>query len=285
MVVFGRTLLPFQGLLAMPTVLSENEVRRYRADGFLVPSFRLAEDVVDRLHDATERLVTERPELIDHPIIGPHLPGGGMHGLHTDGTFLDVATHTPVLDLVEQLVGPDLILWNTLLFYKRAVEGPSAPWHRDGFGYPIEPIATTSIWIAITPSTVDNGCLRFIPGSHLTTDPGVHDSTPKPDEMFSASLDPAVFDSSAAVDVELQPGQLVIFDVYTVHGSKANLGTIPRVGLSCRYMPGTSVYHHDRAEVRDQPGYGHESRALMLVRGQDRTGRNDFERGHARIEG
>jgi hypothetical protein len=48
-------------------------------------------------------------------------------------------------------------------------------------------------------------------------------------------------------------------------------------------MPGTSVYHHSKAEVRDQPGYGHESRALMLVRGQDRTGRNDFERGHARV--
>jgi hypothetical protein len=48
-------------------------------------------------------------------------------------------------------------------------------------------------------------------------------------------------------------------------------------------MPATSTYHHERAEVRDQPGYGHESRALMLVRGTDRTGRNNFERGHARI--
>ena len=52
-------------------------------------------------------------------------------------------------------------------------------------------------------------------------------------------------------------------------------------------LPDESCYllaaDFDKAEVRDQPGYGHESRALMLVRGQDRTGRNNFERGHARI--
>jgi ectoine hydroxylase-related dioxygenase (phytanoyl-CoA dioxygenase family) len=101
--------------------------------------------------------------------------------------------------------------------------------------------------------------------------------------MFSGSLDPTSFDESLAVDVPLEPGQLVIFDVYTIHGSRANRNTTPRAGFSCRYMPGTSVYHHERAEVRYQPGYGHESRALMLVRGEDRTGRNDFERGHAPV--
>jgi hypothetical protein len=267
----------------MPTVLSQDEIRRYHAEGFLVPSYRLPAARVARLRTATDRLIAERPELVDHPIIGPHLPGGGMHGLYTDSTFRDIATHPEVLDVIEQLIGPDLILWNALLFYKRAEAGPKVPWHRDGFGYPIEPIATTSIWIAVTESSVDNGCLRFIPGSHRTTDPGVHDSTPKDGEMFSGSLDPATFDECAAVDAALEPGQFVIFDVYTIHGSQPNTGARPRAGYTCRYMPATSIYHHERAEVRDQPGYGHESRALMLVRGTDRTGRNDFERGHARI--
>lgn len=268
----------------MPSVLTDEEIGRYRADGFLVPGYRLPDGLLDRLRTATERLVEDRPELIDHPIIGPHLPGGGMHGLYTDSTFRDVATDPGLLDAVEQLVGPDLILWNSLVFYKRAVAGPRVPWHRDGFGYPIDPIATTSLWIAITESTVDNGCLRFIPGSHLTTDFGEHDSTPRDGEMFSGSLDPAVFDESTAADVTLEPGQMVIFDVFTIHGSQPNNGTTPRAGFACRYMPGTSVYHHGKVEVRDQPGYGHESRALMLVRGEDRTGHNDFERGHARID-
>ena len=208
----------------MPTVLSEDEIRRYHAEGFLVPSYRLPAAQVARLRTATDRLIAERPELVDHPIIGPHLPGGGMHGLYTDSTFRDIATHPEVLDVIEQLIGPDLILWNALLFYKRAEAGPKVPWHRDGFGYPIEPIATTSIWIAVTESSVDNGCLRFIPGSHRTTGPGVHDSTPKDGEMFSGSLDPATFDECAAVDAALEPGQFVIFDVYTIHGSQPNTG-------------------------------------------------------------
>ncbi len=264
-------------------VLSDDEVRRHQRDGFVVPEFRLPAEVVDRLLAATRQLVADRPELVDHSIVGPHLPGGGIHGLRTDGTFLDVATDDTLLDAVEQLVGPDLILWNSLMLYKRAERGLKVPWHRDAFGSAIEPTATTSVWIAVTESTVDNGCLRFIPGPHRTDSAGEHDATPRPDEMFSATLDPASFDASTAVDIELEPGQLVFFDVFTVHGSQPNNGTKPRAGFACRYMPGTSIYHHDRVQTRDQPGYGHESRALMLVRGQDRTGRNDFERGHARV--
>ncbi len=263
--------------------LSQEEIARYRRDGFVVPGYRLPRALVDRLVGATQQLIGDRPDLIDHPIIGPHLPGGGMHGLYTDGTFLDVASDPGLLDAVAQLTGADLILWNALMFYKRAEAGPSVPWHRDGFGYPIEPIATTSIWIAVTESTKANGCLRFIPGSHLTTDFGEHDSTPRPGEMFSGALDPTSFDPSTAADAELEPGQFVVFDVFTIHGSQPNNGSRPRAGYTCRYMPGTSVYHHDKAEIRDQPGYGHESRALVLVRGQDRTGVNNFERGHARI--
>jgi len=269
--------------MSTPTILSDEEVGRYHRDGFLVPEFRLPGEVIDRLLAATGKLIADRSDLIDHSIIGPHLPGGGIHGLYTDSTFLDVATDAQLLDAVEQLCGPDLILWNSLMFYKRSERGPKVPWHRDAFGSSIEPTATTSVWIAVTESTVDNGCLQFIPGSHRTDDPGVHDATARPGEMFSASLDPASFDESAAVDVELSPGQFVMFDVYTIHGSQPNNGNRPRAGYACRYMPGTSVYHHDRVEVRDQPGYGHESRALMLVRGEDRTGRNDFERGHARV--
>jgi hypothetical protein len=269
--------------MSRPSVLSDEEVQRYQRDGFVVPEFRLCDEVVGRLRVATDQLVADRPELVDHSIVGPHLPGGGMHGLRTDGTFLDIATDPALLDAVEQVMGPDLILWNSLVLYKRAATGPKVPWHRDAFGSVIDPTATTSVWIAVSESTTDNGCLRFIPGSHRTDAAGDHDATPRPNEMFSASLDPQTFDDATAVDAELEPGQIVLFDVFTIHGSQPNKAGRPRAGYSCRYMPGTSVYRHDSVEVRNQPGYGHESRALMLVRGQDRTGSNDFERGHARI--
>ena len=132
----------------------------------------------------------------------------------------------------------------------------------------------------MTPSRKENGCLRFIPGSHLAREAGTHDKVHKPGEYFGGSLDPGEYDESKAVDVELEPGQMVVFDVFTVHGGHANCGTQPRGGYSLRFMPGTSRYLHDAAQDRDQVGYGHETRALMLVRGEDRTGRNDFRRGH-----
>lgn len=269
--------------MGVSQALSDDDVRRYRRDGFLVPEYRLPDELLSRLVSATEQLITDRPDLIDQPIVGPHLPGGGKHGLHADRAFLDVATYPGLLDIVEQLTGPDLILMNALMFYKRAEQGPKVPWHRDGFALPIEPMGGTSLWIAVTESTIATGCLRFIPGSHLTTNPGTYDSTPRPDEMFSGSLDKSSFDESTAVDVPLMAGQLVIFDVCTIHGSQPNDGTNPRAGYACRYMPGTSVYEHDKAVVSKEPGYGHETRALMLARGTDRTGRNDFERGHARV--
>ena len=63
-------------------------------------------------------------------------------------------SHPRILDMVEQVVGPDIVLWGTTLFYKRAVSGPETGWHRDGQVWPIKPLATTSVWIAATESTV-----------------------------------------------------------------------------------------------------------------------------------
>ena len=89
------------------------------------------------------------------------------------------------------------------------------------------------------------------------------------------------FDESKAVDIELEPGQMVMFDVYTVHGATHNRGAVPRAGYALRFMPATSHFDHDGAERRDEPGYAHNTRPLFLVRGQDRSGGlNDYKRGH-----
>lgn len=154
------------------------------------------------------------------------------------------------------------------------------PWHRNATAYPIDPLATTTVWIAATDSTRANGCLRFIPGSHLAREAGDHDRTHKPGEYFAGSLAASEFDESKAVDVELQAGQMVVFDVFAVHGARANNGTQARGGYSLRFMRCTSVFLHDAAQDREKVGYGHETRALMLARGEDKTGRNDFRRGH-----
>ena len=271
------------------SVLSPQEVAAYHRDGYLVPRFRLPPAALERLVALTAQVAQDNTGALDQPLIGVHIPGSGKQALKVPAGFVDIATHPRLLDMMEQISGPDLILWGSVLFYKRAQQGPATPWHRDATAYPIVPLATTSVWIAATDSTLANGCLRFIPGSHIAREAGTHDRTHRPGDYFAGSLDASEFDEAKAVDVELQAGQMVVFDVFTVHGARANNGTQPRGGYSLRFMPGTSVFMHDAAQDREKVGYGHETRALMLVRGADRTGRNDFQRGHpapaAQLEG
>lgn len=258
-----------------------DEIEAYRRDGYLVPRYRLPSDDLAKLQSLMSQLVSDNPTLLDKPIISPHLPGSGVQGLKAADGWLDIATHPRVLDLVEKLIGPDVILWGSSVFYKRAVAGPETAWHRDAQAWPmIKPQATTSVWIAASNSDRSNGCLRVIPGSHRAKRIGKHEFAHPTGSIVARSLVTEEFDESTALDIELEAGQMVVFDIFTIHGGGPNLGTLPRAGYALRFMPGTSQYDHDGAENRNVPGYSHDTRPLMLLRGVDRTGKNDFKRGH-----
>ncbi|MBT5110244.1 MAG: phytanoyl-CoA dioxygenase family protein [Rhodospirillaceae bacterium] len=265
----------------LPDVLDDAEIAAYRRDGYLVPRWRLPAADLSRLQNLMAQLAAENPTLLDEPIIGAHLPGGGVQNLNVEAGWIDIARHPRILDMVEQIDGPDLVLWGTSVFYKRAVAGPGTAWHQDARAWPmIKPTATTSVWIAVTESHKRNGCIRVIPGSHHDRKIHEHGFADRAESIVARSLAPHAFDESAAVDIELEAGQIVIFDVFTIHGGGPNPGTTPRAGYALRFMPATSHYDHGGAEHRDEPGYAHDTRALLLVRGADRSGKNDFQRGH-----
>ena len=261
-------------------LLRPDEIEAYRRDGYLVPRFRLTGDDLTLLQGLIGQLVEDNPDRLDKAMVSPHIPGGGVQNLKVKGGWLPISTHPRIVDIVSQLIGPDVILWGSTVFYKRAAKGPMTAWHRDGQAWPIRPLATTTVWIAASPSTRENGCLRVIPGSHAGRQLGRHVYEDRPDMMVRLSLDPSEVDEDKAVDVELQAGEMVIFDVYTIHGARHNFGTIPRAGYALRFMPATSHFDHDGAFNRNEPGYAHETRGLILVRGVDACGRNDFQRGH-----
>jgi hypothetical protein len=264
-------------------ILSPEEIAAYRRDGYIVPRLRLEGDDLAGLQEAVSHLVEDNPTLLDQSIVGPHVPGSGVQGVKVRSPeyWKRTALHPRILDMVEQVIGSDIILWGTTLFYKRAISGPETGWHRDGQVWPIKPLATTSVWIAATESTVRNGCLRVIPSSHAAQRIGEHVFEDRKDMIVRRSLARDEFDDSKAVDVELEPGQMVMFDVYTIHGATHNRGVVPRAGYALRFMPATSHFDHDGAERRDEPGYAHDTRALLLARGKDRCGLNDFVRGHS----
>jgi hypothetical protein len=266
----------------LTNILSPEELVVYRRDGYIVPRFRLTGDDLAALQNAVKDLIQDNPALIDQSIVSPHIPGSGVQAVKVRSPeyWMRIAMHPRILDIVEQIAGPDVILWGTTLFYKRAIAGPETGWHRDGQVWPIKPLTTTTVWIAATVSNKENGCLRVIPGSHQAQRIGEHVFQDRTDMIVRRSLAKDEFDENMAVDIELEPGQMVLFDVYTIHGAAHNRGSIPRAGYALRFMPSSSHFDHDGAERRDEPGYAHDTRALVLARGVDRCGRNDFTRGH-----
>jgi ectoine hydroxylase-related dioxygenase (phytanoyl-CoA dioxygenase family) len=264
----------------MSAVLSDAELDHYRERGYVIPRYRLPGPVLQRLREGVDRLLATYTDVAQEDLANPHmLPP-------TDGPrmnpFMAAARDQRVLDMVAQILGPDVILWITRILCKPPVRGREVPWHQDGEYWPMRPLATCSVWIAIDPVSTSNGCMRFIPGSHKRQELYRHHVSNRENLVLNLELDQDQFDEATAVNVELEPGQMSLHDVRLIHGSLANQSGQRRAALIMRYMPATS--HYDRSLVRqrkDNSPFNIFDQPLWLVRGVDRTGRNDLVHGHA----
>jgi ectoine hydroxylase-related dioxygenase (phytanoyl-CoA dioxygenase family) len=166
------------------------------------------------------------------------------------------------------------------VFSKPASDGMAIPWHQDGQYWPMRPLATVTVWIAVDPATVENGCLRVIPRTHKG---GLlpHESTDEAGLALNQGLTKSAIDEESAVDIKLEAGQISLHHAMVVHGSNANLSSKRRCGYAIRYMPATS--HFDRSipptRIANNQVLDFSQRPLWLVRGKDRAN-NDFVVGH-----
>ncbi len=260
-------------------MLSTEEIRRYRDSGYVIPRYRLSADALGRLRDGVDRVLATYTDVAQEDLANPHMiPSSSSAGANP---FLEAARDSSILDMMAQLLGPDLILWITRILCKPPVNGREVPWHQDGEYWPMRPLATCSVWIALDPVSSENGCMRFIPGSHRRQELYRHHTTDRKNLVLNLELDHDQFDESSAVNVELEAGQMSLHDVRMIHGSLANRSGRRRAALIMRYMPATS--HYDRSLVRrrrDNSPFNIFDQPLMLMRGSDRSGRNDFSHGH-----
>ena len=248
--------------------LSEAEVDRYHEDGYVIPEYRLSEETLQDIRADYDRLLARHPEFRDYcPML-----------LRYDLSFLNYARDPNILDMVAQVIGPDIILWNSSFFAKPAVNGKKTPWHQDGEYWPLRPLATCTVWLAIDEATVENGCLKFMPGSHKRKELRPHRTNKDPNFTLHQELLESEYDDDKAVPLELEAGQMSLHDVYLLHGSEANDSGKPRRGMTMRFMPGTSVFDREKAKQlsRDLGVVDHSDRTIYLMRGQDKTGENDF---------
>ena len=244
-------------------MLSPSELDQYTTNGFVVPDFRMSDDAIKEIKRCHAHLVERYPQFVDYC---PSL-------LTYDIGFLDFARNSDLLDMVEQIIGPNIVLWNSSFFAKPAGVGSRTPWHQDGEYWPIRPLATCSVWIAVDDSTRENGCLQVIPASHAKQSLAAHHVNKADGLALPLELDQDSFNETEAIDIELEAGQISLHDVYLMHASDPNRSNKPRRGMTLRFMPTTSVYRRDLEGVG---GRIDQERSLFLMRGEDISGENDF---------
>lgn len=262
--------------------LQPDEIEHYRREGWVVPHYRLPQARVAQMVEALERLLRDNRGVRPEKLVSAHIEGDNGEGVRGSRAFLDLARDPEIVELVSGVLGDDVILWGCHVFCKPAEEGYETPWHQDGHYWPIRPLATCTAWVALEASTIENGCLRVIPRSHAARRLHEHLHEDRTDLTLSQRLAAGAFDESQAVDIELGPGQMSLHDVYMIHGAKANTSGRRRTGAALRYMPSTSVFERNLrpAEGRSGVPVDFARRPLWLVRGVDRSGRNDFRSGH-----
>ena len=148
-------------------MLTAREIKQYRQDGYVIPSgFRFDDAVVEALRAAVETILASNPKMKPDRIINPHLNEGRPYGVKGHQIINTVAHDRRILEMLESVMGPDIILWLTHLFCKLPQSTREVPWHQDGQYWPIRPWATCTVWIAIDRVEKSNGAMKVIPGSH-----------------------------------------------------------------------------------------------------------------------
>jgi hypothetical protein len=261
--------------------LSAEEIARYQQDGWVKPAWRLPPGRVASMRDALDDLIARNPGVRPEKLVSAHIEGDNGEGVRGSAAFLELARDAEIVDLVSGVIGEDVILWGCHVFCKPPVDGYETPWHQDGHYWPIRPLATCTVWVALEPSTRENGCLRVVPGSQAPRALHAHLHEDRNDLTLNQRMAAGSFDEAQAVDVELEPGEMSLHDVYMIHGARPNTSERRRTGVALRYMPSTSLFDRNLRPSHGQTGVpvNFARRPLWLLKGQDRAG-NDFRIGH-----
>ena len=239
----------------MPKLLTDAQLQQFREEGYALPFRALSEaaagDCRRRIeayeaaagHDANQTLK-----------IKGHLAFPWLVELGRDKA---------VLDAVEDVIGPDILLFGASIFAKDAHDPRYVSWHQDSAYFGLSPHQEVTAWIGFTPSRVETGCLRVLPRSHLGPDLQ-HVETRAKDNMLARGQTIMGIDENQAVELELAAGEFSLHHERTAHSSNPNCGDDRRIGFAFFYIP---------THVRSTLG----RRTALLVRGEDRYGHWDPE--------
>ncbi len=225
---------------------AEQIARRFGTQGYVAPL-----DVFS----AEEALATRRAFDVVEAKEGRDKCQTGLYDRHRDLEFVwRMATHPRIVDCIEAIVGPNVLLMGSLFFCKYPPVTPTikqrvksvlgkgkvaakfVDWHQDLKYWGFDPPYAVTAWVAVDDSDVENGCMRVIPGSHRE---GIveHTTSSKSGNILSRNqaIRNELVDESKAVDLVLRAGQISLHHGEVFHASNPNRSSRRRCGLAVRY--------------------------------------------------
>ncbi|MGH8487905.1 MAG: phytanoyl-CoA dioxygenase family protein [Gammaproteobacteria bacterium] len=211
----------------MSNNLSRQQLSQYDRDGIVFPIKAFSVDEVSFFRSGLESIAADCGEASLKRFDSLHLFFNWAHRL---------VAHEGLLNAVEGILGDNILIDGTLVFYKPPRDTSFVSWHQDSVysGWNLTP--STSAWIALTASHHANGCMRMIPGSHkqgLLDHANVRNDT---NLLMRGERVKMAVDESQAVDVVLQPGEMSFHQSNLVHGSNPNTSDEPRIGFIVRFV-------------------------------------------------
>ena len=172
---------------------------------------------------------------------------------------LQLATHPRALDVVEALLGPNILVWNVTYIIKEPRTPAHVSWHQDLTYWGLDGEDQVSMWLALSPASEASGCMRLVPGSHRGGPLGHRLTADEANVLFQGQTVDGVDESAAAV-CPLGSGEASFHHGWTLHASLPNCSDDRRIGLNVQYLaPRMRQVKHDRDTA-------------LLVRGVDEFG-------------
>jgi chlorinating enzyme len=232
--------------------LTPEQVETYRRDGVLFPLRVMSEARATALREALE--CYERDS-------GGPVKGKYRYKSHLVFPFIDeLMRDGGILDLVEPVIGPDIMAWTTHIYPKEPGDGRFISWHQDSAHWGLDSDRIVTVWLALTAVTRANGAMQMLPGSHAGGQVEHLDTDDEKNILTRGQTIARDIDASKAVWVELAPGEVSLHHVDMWHASPPNTTPERRVGIALRYITPTA------RQQRVDEDYA------TLVRGRDRFG-------------
>ena len=191
------------------------------------------------------------------------LDGDQRRKMHLYLAWVDDIIRLPaLLDPVEQLIGPDILVYHITLWVKEARSDAFISWHQDSTYFGLEPPDQhVTAWVALSPSRAESGCVQVLSGTHQSGQLPHHTEI-DPANLFRTGQTVAVGEVASTLEtMPLAPGEFSLHHTHLLHNSMPNRSGDRRIGLGISYIPTrcrcTASTRLSASLVRGEDRYGH----------------------------